>query len=98
MARVLEFHPEAQDEFFAAIDWYEAARPGLGAAFLGAVYEATERARERPLAGAPLGSDLRRVFVRRFPYFVLYENDLTRVWVVAVAHFRRRPGYWKVRR
>ena len=98
MARVLEFHPEAQDEFFAAIDWYEAARPGLGAAFLSAVSEAAERALERPLAGAPLGSNLRRIFVRQFPYFVLYESDLSRVWVVAVAHFRRRPEYWKGRR
>jgi plasmid stabilization system protein ParE len=98
VARVLEFHPEAEDEFFAAIDTYEAARPGLGAAFLGAVYEATERVMERPLAGSPVGAELRRVFVRRFPYFVLYESDASRVWVVAVAHFRRRPGYWRDRR
>ncbi len=97
MARVLEFHPGAEEEFYAAIDWYEAARPGLGAAFLGAVYEATERALDHPLAGSPLGVELRRVFVRRFPYFVLYEGDASRVWVVAVAHFRRRPGYWKDR-
>ena len=98
MARVLEFHSAARDEFDAAVDWYEAARPGFGAAFLAAVYEAAERAAEHPLAGAPLGSELSRVFVRRFPYFVLYDSDAVRVRVVAVAHFRRRPGYWKSRR
>jgi len=75
MVRVLEFHSEAQDDFFAAIDCYETARPGLGAAFLSADYEAAERAVERPLAGSPVGSPLRRVLVPRFPYFVLYASD-----------------------
>lgn len=97
MALALEFHPEADAELTEAVDWYDAERRGLGAAFLVAVREAVERARRAPLTGTPAGNDLRRVFVNRFPYAVLYAVDAQRVYVVAVAHFRRRPGYWKHR-
>ncbi len=97
MPRDLEFHPEARDEFFAAAERYAAIRPSLGAAFLEHVEAATDRALRSPGTGAPVGPDLRRQFVRRFPYFVLYASDDARVYIVAVAHFRQRPGFWRSR-
>jgi hypothetical protein len=48
------------------------------------------------MTNRPLGS-LRRVFVRRFPYFVLYAAEDARVYVRAVAHFGQRPGKWRRR-
>ena len=98
MARALEFHPEARDEFFAAAARYAAIRPSLGAAFQEHVEAATDRAVRSPATGARVGAELRRVFVRRFPYFVLYSADDAQIFVVAVAHFRQRPGYWRQRR
>lgn len=44
-----------------------------------------------------MGQALRRVFVARFPYFVLYAPDDAPMEIVTVAHFRRRPGYWRDR-
>lgn len=98
MPRALEFHPEAQEEFYAAAARYAAIRPSLGSAFLTRVEAATDRAVRAPATGAPMGSDLRRVFVKRFPYFVLYAVEEPRIFIVAVAHFRQRPGYWRQRR
>lgn len=77
--------------------YYEAARPHLGFAFLEAVQEATAYAQRVPLAGSPVSTDLRRLLVRRFPYYLLYAVEETRIFILAVAHFRRRPGYWQPR-
>lgn len=96
MPRALAFHPEALEEFEAAALRYAAIRPSLGDAFIDRVEAATSRAVRAPLTGAPLGT-LRRVFVRRFPYFVLYAVEDTRIHILAVAHFRQRPGYWRRR-
>ncbi|HRQ78484.1 MAG TPA: type II toxin-antitoxin system RelE/ParE family toxin [Gemmatimonadaceae bacterium] len=96
MARALAFHPEALEEFEAAALRYAAIRPALGEAFIDRVEAATTRAVHSPMTGAPLGS-LRRVFVKRFPYFVLYAVEESRIVVLAVAHFRQRPGYWRRR-
>lgn len=96
MRRALEFHPEALEEFEPAALRYAAIRPSLGEAFLDRVEAAASRAIRAPVTGAPLGS-LRRVFVERFPYFVLYAVEDTRVFVLAVAHFRQRPGFWRHR-
>jgi toxin ParE1/3/4 len=93
-----EFHPEAQAEFDAAADRYQRERHGLGAEFVAAVEAAVGRAAGTPLAGAPLAADVRRVFMRRFPYAVLYAPESNRLLVLAVAHLRRRPGYWRHRR
>jgi len=98
VARTAEFHPEARAEFYAATDRYELLQPGLGAAFLAAVQAASKYALRCQSAGAPVSTELRRVFVRRFLYYLLYEADESRVFILAVAHFRRRPGYWSDRR
>jgi hypothetical protein len=44
-----------------------------------------------------MGSELGRVFVEAFPYSVVYSEEPTRLFIVAVAHFRRHPDYWKHR-
>jgi plasmid stabilization system protein ParE len=93
----VEFHPAAREEFDAAMAYYEAARPHLGFAFLEAVQEATTHAQRVPLAGSPVSTGLRRILVRRFPYYLLYAVEETRIFLLAVAHFRRRPRYWQQR-
>ncbi len=98
MALALEFHPDAQADYDEAVARYEGERRGLGVRFGLAVREATDRAAEAPLHGSPVSDNLRRVFVRRFPYAILYAVEAERVYVVAVAHFRRRPDYWRDRR
>jgi plasmid stabilization system protein ParE len=44
--------------------------------------------------------EARRAFrlVRRFPYVVVYRQIAARVQIVAVAHGKRKPGYWKRRK
>jgi len=54
--------------------------------------------RERPAAWARWkDSKVRRKILRQFPYSIFYVVDDDAVVIVAIAHHKRRPGYWKPR-
>ena len=97
MSARLEFHPEAAAEFDAALRYYGERREGLAASFLAAVRAATDLAAATPLAGHAFSAGARRLLVPGFPYAVLYAVEPDVVFVLAVAHTRRRPGYWRGR-
>ena len=94
---IYEFHPDAEEEFIEAAAYYERNVPGLGERFAREVRRAIERLLEHPEIGSPIDPNLRRAILTRFPYSLIYSftSDLLRV--VAVAHARRRPGYWRTR-
>jgi putative addiction module component (TIGR02574 family) len=52
---------------------------------------------ERPETGSPYLSNTRRVLLRRFPFFVVYRARAGDLEIIAIAHARRRPGYWRAR-
>jgi len=95
--RSVEFHPEAQDEFISAAQFYERQPEGLGLDFIIAVQHTYERLLESPALGPPFGRRLRRVLVLKFPYGLLYRIEPERIYIVAVMHLHRRPGYWQSR-
>lgn len=92
------FHPEAEEEFNKAIDYYEDIDPGLGYDFALEVYSTIRRSIEFPRAWAVLEVEIRRSLVRRFPYGVLYSEEPEGLFVVAVMNLHRKPGYWKHRK
>lgn len=98
MSRVLRNLKEAREEFSAGVRWYEEQRPGLGAEFFDAVVQATSLIQAQPEVGS-LSRDrrTRRVVMHRFPYQIVYRLTEDEIVIVAIAHSRRRPGYWKKR-
>jgi plasmid stabilization system protein ParE len=93
---------EAEAELVAAGDWYHAnARPGVAARFREAIERALSELGETPDAFQVVeewhGVTLRRVLVRGFPYQIVYGHLPDGLWVFAVAHLHRRPGYWRTR-
>lgn len=102
MSLPVRFSSEAVAELEAAATWYEEQLPGLGGAFIAAIDSTVSRVVDWPRSGAPVPSissdlDVRRVPVARFPYNLPYIVMDEVVVVLAVAHDRRRPGYWKQR-
>jgi len=95
--RSVEFHPEAQTEFVSAGRFYENQRLGLGLDFTLSIQRTYERLLEFPAAGARFGRRLRRVLVPKFPYGLLYRVEPDRIYIIAVMHLHRRPGYWRSR-
>lgn len=92
------FHPEAEIEFNEAIDYYEDIDPELGYDFALEVNSTINRSVDFPKAWAFLEGDVRRSLVRRFPFGILYSEEKDGIFIVAVMHLHREPGYWKHRR
>ena len=94
MTHEVLFETAAFHELSEAADFYDLEQLGLGTAFLDAVQEALLSVADNPEAfPIELGETRKRV-VGRFPYSILYWFDSTVVHVLAIAHHRRRPGYW----
>jgi toxin ParE1/3/4 len=92
------FHPDATAELRAAVAYYEQLRPGLGRDLQREVERAINRIQQHPQSFPQQNeAGLRKYFVRRFPYTILYLELTDQIWIAAVAHQRRRPGYWRNR-
>ncbi len=88
---------EARSELSEAVDWYRSQHPDFGNRFLRAFLEAVNKLVENPYLFQRLDDDIRRVRLKDFPYNLLYFIQEDRVVIVACAHAKRRPGYWRDR-
>jgi len=96
VARLL-FHPEAQAEYSDAIRWYEERSERAASRFETEVEHALELIRAAPEM-FPRYDDVHRfALLRRFPYSVIYRELSGQLYVIAVAHSSRSPGYWRHR-
>ena len=84
-------------EFEEAVRYYRARGRHLGGRFASEVRTAIRRILATPERWRVLDEDVRRCLVRVFPYSVLYTVERDYVLIIAVAHARREPGYWKHR-
>jgi plasmid stabilization system protein ParE len=93
----LEFHPDAEMELIEAASYYEARVAGLGERLGREVRRTTALLLEHPEVGSKIEPDLRRFALDRFPYTIIYSVSRDVLYVLAVAHQSRRPGYWRSR-
>jgi toxin ParE1/3/4 len=95
---VIRFRPAAAREFAADFRYYERDHPGRGRRFVAAVDAVLDRITETPEQFALLFEpDIRSAKVPRFPYRVVYVILGDDINVIAVAHAKRRPAYWRRR-
>ena len=93
----IHFLEIAQIELDEAIEYYNYEVPGLGDAFLNEVLSALDRVGKFPEAWHHCSKRARRCRTRRFPYGIIYQIREQEILVVAIAHFHRKPDYWKNR-
>lgn len=94
----VRFLEEAQDELLEQVSYYEEHHKGLGARFRKSVEAATALASAHPQLGAPWKLRTRRVIPKGFPFSLVYRIEGAELVVFAVAHFKRRPTYWRARK
>lgn len=90
----IELHPEADSELIEAALFYESRVDGLGESLLNEFDNLTRLLRKNPKIGAPVNEMFKRVVLNRFPYSIFYSLEPNVIWILAIAHQRRRPNYW----
>src|SRR5712691_1211668 len=98
MHRQVSFHALAEQELNDAASYYNALRPGLGQGFLDEVERAVAHIVAYPEAAALVNRIVRKKLVRRFPSSVMYAIRPAGIRILAMAHQKRRPFYWRGRR
>jgi plasmid stabilization system protein ParE len=90
-------HPEVWVEIESADEWYLHRSLHASAAFIAAVSDAFDTVSQAPQRWPNYLHGTRRFLLHRFPFAVIYLYDPEAVTIVAVAHNKRKPGYWKRR-
>jgi toxin ParE1/3/4 len=94
-------HAEAEAELLEAMEWYDEKHPelGLGLELLEEIESAVKRIEGDPGVDARYRNTKMRFFKpARFPYVIYYQELPDYVWIAAISHKRRRPGYWRRRK
>jgi plasmid stabilization system protein ParE len=91
------FLPEADEEFREASRYYENEAPGVGLAFITEVHRVISVVVSHPRAARKVRGTIRSKVLFHFPYSVHYSIESDVILIVAVAHQKRRPTYWRSR-
>ncbi len=95
----VKLHPEAFDELAALVHFYAERDHRVAEIFKIRIREAFRDVEAYPLRFPAVGElpDVRKYKLHHFPVSVLYIIRSDTIWVIAIAHSRRRPRYWKSR-
>jgi plasmid stabilization system protein ParE len=96
-SKPLAFHPEAEQEYLAALAWYHERSPAAAIGFESALDRALITIREAPHRWPIYLVGCRRYIFHQFPFIVVYSTFASHIVVLAIAHAHRRPGYWRSR-
>ena len=87
--------PEAEDDIAQALAWYRERNTTAAEAFEFEAFDVIDRLEFTALGSAADEHGTRRRVMKRHPYSIWFEVQGRTVTVLAVAHHRRRPGYWR---
>jgi len=90
----------AEAEIRAEIRWYENERTGLGDRLWSEIQDVTALIADHPKVGSTVPStkgSVRRFPLGRFPFFLVYREREDHIEIIALAHSRREPNYWRSR-
>lgn len=91
------FHPGASEDYAAAFAWYHARGPKIASDFESEIDRGIRLISRHPLRWPKFDEQRRRLIVRKFPYSIIYELHGDDAVVLAIAHGKRRPNYWRER-
>ncbi|MGQ9688290.1 MAG: type II toxin-antitoxin system RelE/ParE family toxin [Desulfobaccales bacterium] len=95
--RKIDFHPAALEEAEAARDWYAERSPAVAGACIRELFHAVEHVAAAPERWPRFSRDTRGYLFPKFLFSLIYRAGPKSILIVAVAHTKRRPGYWQNR-
>jgi len=93
----LSLHPDAEIDALNGYEWYASRNPTAADSFRMALKAAGETIRRAPSAWPAHKYGTQKYRLKQFPYKIIYIVENDQILVLAVAHDRRRPGYWQDR-
>ena len=94
---MMQFHPAADEEYQSAIEWYRTHSPRAANRFEAEVERLLKVIAVQPAVFGWYDELHRFAVLRKFPYSIVYQEYEGAVYVVAIAHSSREPGYWQGR-
>ncbi len=91
-------HEEATEELGNAAKWYDEHLSGLGKDFTDEVEKVMEFVCSFPEAAPKTRGGARKRILHRFPYNIIYRIMPDKIRILAIAHQKRRPFYWRGRK
>ncbi len=93
----LRIHEAARREANLATVWHSERSLPLGRRLRAELLSSIASARIDPFRYPSYLHGTRRVLLDKFPYFIVFLDWQDEIYIVAVAHAKRRPGYWAKR-
>lgn len=93
----VKFHPDAEAELLEARRWYKERSAIAARAFETEVAWAIGKITKAPHRWKVHMYGTRRFFLPHFPFGLVYREVQNGIEIVAIAHHRRKPGYWIAR-
>jgi plasmid stabilization system protein ParE len=95
--KLLTYHPAASEEIDEAYNWYAVRSAQAADGFYEELFPAVNKVREQPGLFPACLHGTQRAVLHRYPFFIVYRELLREIQIIAVAHAKRRPGYWAKR-
>jgi plasmid stabilization system protein ParE len=95
---LVRYHEAAEDELLHEIGYLEFRAQGLGRRFFAEVQRAESFISQFPESAEEIRPGIRKRILRKFRYSLIYSIQKDGLLILAVAHHKRRPGYWTGRR
>jgi toxin ParE1/3/4 len=93
----VRFHLEAEREYLSSLSWYHERSPSAALDFEDEFRKAISAISESPDRWPIYLSRCHRYILHQFPFSLVYRILDDEVFILAVAHGHRRPGYWRKR-
>ena len=94
----ISLHAQAELELVEGAAYYaREASAEIASAFISEFERSAKLLGEFPKLGSTWRGRIRRLPLRRFPYTIVYYLRDSEVRILAIAHQRRRPGFWRGR-
>jgi plasmid stabilization system protein ParE len=85
------------DEAEAALAWYAKRSSKAAEAFLTELDRVVDQISRHPERYPLHEFKTRKALLQRFPYLIVFREESEGLQIIAVAHGRRKPGYWRDR-
>ena len=94
---IVRLHPEAAKELTHSVKWYFEQNQSAAANFMNEIDRCISKIIKSPEIFPQYFYGSQRAILKTFPYAIIFRLIVDRVDIIAIAHSKRRPGYWRRR-